>query len=74
MFATIERLDGCAVFGVGVFERSVCSFEFGARGRMGRVATMRGVGLAFGAQLAVEGPGVVVGGEGFGVGAAHRVG
>ena len=38
------------------------------------MATIGGVLVAFGAELAVEGPGVVVGGEGLGLGAVQRGG
>ena len=73
MFAHGERIDGRVVFGVGVFERGACAFEFGVLVG-GSGGDDGGVLVAFGAQFAVEGPGVVVGGEGLAISAAQRGG
>ena len=72
-FTNGEALRGPLVFLGGVVGLSAGGVELCAVvGRSG--GDDGGVFVAFGAQCPVEGPGVVVGGEGLGLGAAHAVG
>ena len=72
-FAKVERIDRRVMFGLGTSERG-CARSSSACWSGGRVATIAAWVSRSVRRCAVEGPGVVVGGEGLGFSAVQRGG